>query len=91
MKNKKGTIKLIAEPTWDDIIMEAIDVAIAALEKQIPKEMEPAKRLEADITIGRTIFRKGTSVLHKCPACGEYLPTGPYCRFCGQRLAELEE
>lgn len=79
-----SSIKLIAEPTWDDIIMEAIDVAIAALEKQIPKKMD----YEGDgcDNAGNIIF--DTAI---CPGCGkmfeiDYDDNVNYCPDCGQRL-----
>lgn len=61
----------------------AIDEAIKAVEKQIPKKPEPEKDASGEYYV--------------CPICGvyqEYLTDGepPYCVNCGQRLNwEAEE
>ena len=61
----------------------AIDEAIKAVEKQIPKKPEPEKDASGEYYV--------------CPICGvyqEYLTDGepPYCVNCGQRLnSEAEE
>ena len=52
---------------------EAVDIAIEALEKQIPKPMME----EMDIS-GRPI--------RVCGNCGDAPGNGEFCRWCGQRI-----
>ncbi len=71
---------------------EATRMAIAALEKRMPKK--PAKNggLEEDIKIGSAIFKKGTNVLSKCPDCGGWLrPMQKYCSDCGKSIDWSDE
>ena len=66
---------------------ESTNMAIAALEKQIPKKPTRNGGLEEDIKIGNAIFKKGTSVLSKCPNCGGWLrPMQKYCSDCGKSI-----
>ena len=60
----------------------AIDEAIKAVEKQIPKKPEPEKDASGEYYV--------------CPICGVYQETSegnpPYCINCGKRLLwEVEE
>ena len=71
---------------------EATRMAIAALEKQIPKKPTKNGGLEEDIKIGCAIFKKGTSVLSKCPDCGGWLrPMQKYCSDCGKAIDWSDE
>lgn len=59
-----------------------INVAIKAIEKQIPKKPEPKKDASGEYYV--------------CPVCGVYQETSegnpPYCINCGQRILwEVEE
>ena len=88
--NLKEVIKTLelakAEVEWDypmDYAV-AIDEAIKAIDKQIPKKPEPKKDASGEYYV--------------CPICGvyqEYLTDGkpPYCVNCGQALEwqEVEE
>jgi uncharacterized OB-fold protein len=52
-------------------LREAVDEAIAALEKQVPK---PAKR-------------KNRTIIEYCASCGRVLDSDDYfCWWCGQRI-----
>lgn len=56
------------------------ELAIKALEKQIPKK-----------PVGRDLFELGTATGHTCPTCGYDFPIGNYkpykhCPECGQRI-----
>lgn len=71
--------------TCNDYLYEALQDAVEALEKQIP-EKEIIKVTDADIKVGRVLFKAGTKV-HYCPDCG-ISATGSenYCRRCGKAL-----
>ena len=64
---------------------EPLEIAIKALEKQIPRKTD-VKIHNEDTRIGSVIFQSGTKV-HYCPQC-RMLVTGSdkYCRNCGQAL-----
>ena len=63
-------------------IDEAIDLAIEALEKQIPKRWKPATT-----EIGMTSGKKLKLPDHICPICGYSLAIdAPYCECCGQAI-----
>ena len=53
---------------------EAFDVAIEALEKQIPKKP----------------FEGNVHIVYLCPNCHSLNYTTPYCRHCGQRIGWTE-
>ena len=86
--NLKEVIKTLelakAEVEWDypmDYAV-AIDEAIKAIDKQIPKKPEPKKDASGEYYV--------------CPVCGVYQETSegnpPYCINCGKRLLwEVEE
>lgn len=69
------------------------EMAIEALEKQIPKK-PLTHTAEYDVTIGNGTFKKGTSVLRICPSCEGWVlythHTG-FCGNCGQRLDWSED
>lgn len=69
-----------------------VQMAISALEKQIPKKPTKNGGLEEDIKIGNAIFKKETSVLPKCPDCGGWLrPMQKYCSDCGKAIDWSDE
>lgn len=58
-------------------LREAIDTAIQALEKQIPKKIVNYNKISA---------------AGNCPACMKFIDScDEYCRYCGQALKEDEE
>ena len=66
--------------------LEAFNLAIPALEKQIPKKPTPHKVEGGKIKIGNGWWCEGTTV-HKCPNCNEFISrTYEYCHKCGQAL-----
>lgn len=67
---------------------KAFDLAISALEKQIPKKPIPHKVefIEAPIKIGNANWCEGTTV-YKCPCCNEFISTLYKCCYkCGQKI-----
>ena len=67
---------------------KSLDIAVSALEKQIPKKPTPhiVKPVEAPIKIGNGRWQKGTTV-YKCPNCKEWVSkTYKHCPDCGQAL-----
>ena len=67
---------------------KSLDIAISALEKQIPKKPTPhiVQPVEAPIQIGNGRWQKGTTV-YKCPNCKEWVSkTYKHCHNCGQAL-----
>lgn len=56
-------------------ICEAYDLAMEAIEKQIPME-----RLDPE-------FGQNGRIIYPCGNCGEELGSGDYCQFCGQKRA----
>lgn len=61
----------------NEYLQEAIDIAIQALEKQMP--------LETDKTI-----HDNEEPAERCPICGTFV-FGKYCYNCGQKLKESEQ
>lgn len=62
--------------TPDGQLMLALDMAVEALEKQIPKKPERLKG---------SLFGK-ERYYHKCPTCGDPYVDDNYCPICGQAL-----
>ena len=62
---------------------EAIDMAIKALEKQIPKKPIPVDYKKYMDTVKNALFLKGA---YWCPNCKHVVKCGTYCRDCGQKL-----
>ena len=68
---------------WDEQ-EKAVDLAIEALGKQVPKK--PVKcTTNKPVKIGNVTFSKGTSV-YKCPNCGGLITYYKYCCSCGQAI-----
>ena len=70
----------IAEVEWEYPMQyaEAFDVAIEALEKQIPKK---PKLVNEDYTMDGIWVKD-----FECPSCGNPYVDDSYCQTCGQRL-----
>lgn len=70
-------------------ITEALNIAISALEKQIPKK--PIKlKAEQDIKIGAGTWKAGTTV-YKCPYCNSFISrSSNFCSKCGQAIKNVE-
>ena len=67
---------------------KSLDIAISALEKQIPKKPTPhiVQPVEAPIKIGCGRWGKGTTV-YECPNCKEWVSKSyKHCPNCGQAL-----
>lgn len=65
--------------------VEAREVAVKALEKQIPVKTK-IKINDEDVKVGRIVFAKGTKV-HYCPQCqSAVMGSEHFCRNCGQAL-----
>lgn len=63
------------------------------VDKQTPLKVASVK-LDHDITIGNLIIRKGSTVIQKCPKCGEMIMkvhNRKYCGNCGQVLDWSDE
>lgn len=83
-KNELKEMWVEFDYTLHDKSANAIDVAIKALEKQIPK-----KPLASIVEYRYGIFKKGTTVLRLCPSCEEwvlYTHHKAFCGNCGQAL-----
>ena len=61
----------------------AYDVAINALEKQIPKKPTPIDYEKYMDTVKNALFLKGA---YWCPNCKHVVKCGTYCSDCGQKL-----
>ena len=68
------------------MLRESIDMAIKALEKQIPKKPIVEYKDTNDCI---------TEIEWKCPICGtnyiELAPCGEWCNYCGQKLDWSDE
>ena len=68
------------------MLRESIDMAIKALEKQIPKKPIVEYKNTNDCI---------TEIEWKCPICGtnyiELAPCGEWCNYCGQKLDWSDE
>ena len=86
-KEAIGQLKCNVEGDYinlDDL--EAFNIAIPALEKQILKKPTPHKVDVDKIKIGNANWCKGTTV-YKCPCCNELISRiYDYCYKCGQAL-----
>ena len=70
----------------NDRVQQAEDLAIKALEKQIPLRAIPLTVKTDCASIGKAIWRKGTTV-YECPRCGTFIsPMYDFCFKCGQAL-----
>lgn len=64
----------------------AFEMAIKALEKQIPLRAIPLTVKIDCASIGRAIWHKGTTV-YECPKCSAFIsPMYNFCFKCGQAL-----
>ena len=61
----------------------AIEMAINALEKQIPKRPTPIDYEKYMDTVKNALFLKGA---YWCPNCNHVVKCGTYCSDCGQKL-----
>lgn len=74
----------------DYVEVEALKVAVVALEKQIPKKPIKLKANE-DIKIGAGTWKAGT-IVYKCPRCDSFISrSSNYCDKCGQALDRSDE
>lgn len=77
-------MRYIADRNPKGELGEALEMAVQALEKQIPKKVAIRINPE-DVHIGSVVFRKGVKT-YKCK-CGSFVTlTCKYCPECGQRL-----
>ena len=61
----------------------AIEMAINALEKQIPKKPTPIDYEKYMDTVKNALFLKGA---YWCPNCNHVVKCGTYCSDCGQKI-----
>lgn len=65
--------------------IEAMELAINALEKQIPKQIVTKVQAE-DLKVGHVTFKAGTKTYY-CPACNNVITlASSYCGWCGQAV-----
>lgn len=70
------------------VVREAKEMAIKALEKQIPKR--PVERIGMEPIIRKQNGDTAYRVYYDCPACGEkYMERDKPCHRCGQMLEWL--
>lgn len=67
---------------------EAVDLAIQALEKQIPKKPTIIDYKKYIGTVKNAEFLRGA---YWCPNCRQAIKCGTFCNKCGQRLDWSEE
>ena len=71
--------------------IKALDTAIKALGKQIPRRPHPTKVVVDRLQIGNSRWGKGTTV-YRCPVCESYMSRlNDYCFKCGQKIDWGEE
>ena len=63
--------------------IKSIEIAINALEKQIPKKPTPIDYEKYMDTVKNALFLKGS---YWCPNCNHVVKCGTYCSDCGQKL-----
>lgn len=78
--------KIPVRPKPDNALdMQAIIMAVKALEKQIPKKVVTIVSDE-DVKLGAMTMKAGTKVF-KCTNCNSYVsPSHKFCTKCGQAL-----
>ena len=64
------------------------ELAINALEKQIPKKPTPIDYEKYMDTVKNALFLKGS---YWCPNCNHVVKCGTYCSDCGQKLDWSDE
>lgn len=66
--------------------INALDLAIKAVKKQIPDKPHPIKIVVDRLEIGNARWGKGT-IVYRCPVCETYMTMlHDYCYKCGQRI-----
>ena len=65
------------------VLLDAVDVAIQALEKQIPKKPTPIDYEKYIDVIDNARFLRSA---YWCPNCKHVVRSGTFCKDCGQRL-----
>lgn len=88
--NATGTLAALpskaAETSSLNYHIDAFDMAIQAVKKQIPERPHPTKVVVDRLEIGNVRWGKGTTV-YRCPACKTYMSrVHDYCYKCGQRI-----
>ena len=66
-----------------DVDAPALEMAINALKKQIPKKPTPIDYEKYMDTVKNALFLKGA---YWCPNCKHVVKCGTYCSDCGQKL-----
>ena len=69
-------------------VVKARDLAIKALEKQIPKKPTTIDYEKYMDTVKNALFLKGA---YWCPNCKHVVKCGTYCSDCGQKLDWSDE
>lgn len=69
--------------TYEPLSTMAKEMAINALEKQIPKKPTPIDYEKYMDTVKNALFLKGA---YWCPNCNHVVKCGTYCSDCGQKL-----
>lgn len=81
---------IIGQPYTEGEIYELLDNIRPLVDRWMPKMM-CVDELKSDIKIGCVTFEKGTTVIAKCPTCGNWVrKSDKYCGECGQALAPDE-
>lgn len=85
MQYRISTASEIVGKGEDDNAFKDMEMAIEALEKQIPKKIVTKVQKE-DLKIGHVTFKAGTKTYY-CPACDKAITlSDTCCRWCGQKL-----
>lgn len=81
---------MIGQPCSTKDLYKLVDDIKPALDRMMPK-MICVDTLKRDVKIGCAIFKKGTTVIAKCPTCGIWVKkSDKYCGECGQALTPDE-
>lgn len=81
---------MIGQPCSAKDLYKLVDDIKPALDRMMPK-MICVDALKSDIKIGCVTFKKGTTVIAKCPTCGNWVrKSDKYCGECGKALAPDE-
>lgn len=78
-----GYLKKSWKPYPDYNVLEAIRLAISAIEKQIPKKPMPIDYEKYIDVIDNARFLR---VAYWCPNCKHVVKSGSFCSNCGQKL-----
>lgn len=70
------------------VLRDAVDVAIQALEKQVPKKPTPIDYEKYIDVIDNARFLRGA---YWCPDCNRAVKSGSFCSDCGQKLDWSDE